>query len=130
MLKIGEFAKIFNVTIKTIRFYEEKELLNPCYIDKYSGYRYYDDENIKQMNQILYLKKLGFSLDEIKKYDEKLVKKYQTEEQKDPIILDKENINANVIEDSIYEVENGSIRHDSLKTAYLIFSYLMKDSEK
>lgn len=30
MLKIGEFAKIFNVTIKTIRFYEEKELLNPC----------------------------------------------------------------------------------------------------
>ena len=58
MLKIGEFAKIFNVTIKTIRFYEEKELLNPCYIDKYSGYRYYDDENIKQMNQILYLIKL------------------------------------------------------------------------
>ena len=34
MLKIGEFAKIFNVTIKTIRFYEEKELLKPCYIDK------------------------------------------------------------------------------------------------
>ena len=66
MLKIGEFAKIFNVTIKTIRFYEEKELLKPCYIDKYSGYRYYDDENIKQMNQILYLKKLGFSLEEIK----------------------------------------------------------------
>ena len=57
-------------------------------------------------------------------------KKYQTEEQKDPIILDKENINANVIEDFIYEIENGSIRHDSLKTAYLIFSYLMKDSEK
>lgn len=74
MLKIGEFAKTFNVTIKTVRFYEEKELLKPCYIDKYSGYRYYDEENIKQMNQILWLKKLGFSLDEIKKYDEKLVK--------------------------------------------------------
>ena len=61
MLKIGEFAKLFNVTIKTIRFYEEKELLQPCYIDKYSGYRYYNGENIKQMNEILYLKKLGFS---------------------------------------------------------------------
>ena len=79
-------------------------------------------------------KYLGCKLDVVlsnnKKIDEKLVKKYQTEEQKDPIILDKENINANVIEDFIYEIENGSIRHDSLKTAYLIFSYLMKDSEK
>ena len=79
-------------------------------------------------------KYLGCKLDVVlsnnKKIDEKLVNKYQTEEQKDPIILDKENINANVIEDFIYEIENGSIRHDSLKTAYLIFSYLMKDSEK
>lgn len=74
--------------------------------------------------------KLDVVLSNNKKIDEKLVKKYQTEEQKDPIILDKENINANVIEDFIYEIENGSIRHDSLKTAYLIFSYLMKDSEK
>ena len=68
-----------------------------------------------------------WSFENNKKIDEKLVKKYQTEEQKDPIILDKENIDINIIEDSIYEIENGSIRHDSLKTAYLIFSYLMKE---
>ena len=75
MLKIGEFSKIFNVTIKTIRFYEKKELLKPYYIDKYSGYRYYNEENIKQMNKILYLKKLGFSLNEIKTYDKKLLQR-------------------------------------------------------
>lgn len=92
MLKIGEFAKLFNVTIKTIRFYEEKELLQPCYIDKYSGYRYYNEENIKQMNEILYLKKLGFSLDEIKKYDEKLVKT-KIEEYQEKIIQYTSNIN-------------------------------------
>ena len=37
MLKIGEFANIFNISIKTVRFYEEKELFKPFYIDKYSG---------------------------------------------------------------------------------------------
>ena len=72
-------------------------------------------------------KYLDVVLSNNKKIDEKLVKKYQTEEQKDPIVLDKENIDINIIEDSIYEIENGSIRHDSLKTAYLIFSYLMKE---
>ena len=46
MLKIGEFANLFNVSIKTVRFYEEKELFKPFYIDKYTGYRYYDENNI------------------------------------------------------------------------------------
>ena len=96
MLKIGEFAKLFNVTIKTIRFYEEKKLLKPCYIDKYSGYRYYNEENIKQMNEILYLKKLGFSLDEIKKYDEKLIKT-KIEEYQEKII--QYNYNINILKD-------------------------------
>ena len=94
-----------------------------------------ETDNFKVSDHVNLIEKyLGCKLDVVlsnnKKIDEKLVKKYQTEEQKDPIILDKENINANVIEDFIYEIENESIRHDSLKTAYLIFSYLMKDSEK
>lgn len=92
MLKIGEFSKIFNVTIKTIRFYEKKELLKPYYIDKYSGYRYYNEENIKQMNKILYLKKLGFSLDEIKTYDKKAVT-MKIEEYQEKIIQYTSNIN-------------------------------------
>ena len=74
MLKIGEFANLFNISIKTVRFYEEKELFKPFYIDKYSGYRYYDEKNINQMAKILYLKGLDFSLEEIKNYNDKLVK--------------------------------------------------------
>ena len=70
MLKIGEFANLFNISIKTVRFYEEKELIKPCFIDQFSGYRYYDDNNVEQMRKILYLKSLGLSLDEIKNYDE------------------------------------------------------------
>lgn len=70
MIKIGDFAKIFNVSIKTIRFYEEKGLIVPSFIDVYSGYRYFDDYNIKEMSKILYLKEKGLSLEEIKNFND------------------------------------------------------------
>ena len=92
MLKIGEFANIFNISIKTVRFYEEKELIKPFYTDKYSGYRYYDEKNIDEMSRILYLKNLGFSLEEIKNYDEKCLKG-KIEEYKEKVIKLKNNIN-------------------------------------
>lgn len=92
MLKIGEFANIFNISIKTVRFYEEKELFKPFYIDKYSGYRYYNEKNIDEMSRILYLKSLGFSLEEIKNYDEKQLKG-KIKEYKQKIITLKNNLN-------------------------------------
>lgn len=60
-----------------------------------------------------------------------LSKKYSTDEQKDPVILDIEYFqknNIHVISDILYVVEDGYYRHDSLKTAYLIFSYLMDNN--
>lgn len=69
MIKIGEFANIFNVSIKTLRLYDEKGILNPTYIDEYTGYRYYDEESIKTMGKILILKDLGLSLKEIKTFN-------------------------------------------------------------
>lgn len=59
-----------------------------------------------------------------------LVNKYASEEQKDPVILDKkqvEKLGVKLIEDKIYKIEDNVLRHDSLKTAYLIFSYLMDE---
>lgn len=59
-----------------------------------------------------------------------LVEKYATEEQKDPVILDEEKLqkmNIRVIKDKIYTVEDGYLRHDTLKTAYLVFSVLMEN---
>lgn len=58
-----------------------------------------------------------------------LVEKYATEEQKDPVLLDEDVLNkmgVKVIKDKIYTVEDGYLRHDNLKTAYLIFSILME----
>ncbi len=91
MLKIGEFANLFNITIKTVRFYEEKNLIRPFYVDKYTGYRYYDEKNIEEMSRILYLKNLGFSLDEIFNYDESSLKD-KIDEYKNTIMKLQKNI--------------------------------------
>lgn len=60
----------------------------------------------------------------------KLVEKYATEEQKDPVILDEEILKKNnirVIKDKMYTIEDGYLRHDTLKTGYLVFSILMEN---
>lgn len=63
--KIGEFSKLCQVTVKTLRYYEEIGLLTPLEVDKWTGYRYYDTNQLRQMARIAYLKRLGFSLEEI-----------------------------------------------------------------
>jgi DNA-binding transcriptional MerR regulator/DNA gyrase inhibitor GyrI len=64
--KIGEFSKLNMVTIKTLRHYEEIGLLVPDEIDQWTGYRYYRVDQLNKMNQIIFLKKLGFTLEEIR----------------------------------------------------------------
>ena len=57
-----------------------------------------------------------------------LVNIYQTKEQKDPVELDVDNLkklNIEILADNLAKIEDSVYRHDSLKTAYLIFSYLM-----
>lgn len=65
-LKIGEFSKLNNVTVKTLRYYEKVGLIIPHEIDEWTGYRYYTVAQFQIMTKIIYFKKLGFSLDEIK----------------------------------------------------------------
>lgn len=71
--RIGDLAKICEVNIKTIRFYEKKELLFPAYVDKWTGYRYYDKDSIKRLLEVLMFKELGFSLNEIKNLNSKSI---------------------------------------------------------
>ena len=74
MFKIGDFANLFNVSIKTVRYYESIGLIVPKYIDVYTGYRYYDEDNIYTMQDIISLKKMGFSLEEIKYFNKESIK--------------------------------------------------------
>ena len=65
-LKIGEFSQLMQVTVKTLRHYEQKGLLLPYEVDEWTGYRYYSIEQMQRLNIIRQLQRLGFSLDEIK----------------------------------------------------------------
>ena len=66
MYKIGEFSLLNKVTIKTLRYYDKIGLLKPSYVDSYTNYRYYTEEELQRFKRIEYLKKLGFTLEEIK----------------------------------------------------------------
>lgn len=65
-LKIGEFSELNQVSVKTLRYYEEIGLLVPFEIDEWTGYRYYKVIQMQTMEKIRTLKRLGFSLEEIK----------------------------------------------------------------
>lgn len=65
MYKIGEFSKIVNIPVRTLRCYAEYGVLVPSETDKYTGYKYYSDANVEEAKLIKLLKSLDFSLDEI-----------------------------------------------------------------
>ena len=72
MYKIGEFANLVKSNIKTIRYYDEINLLKPKVMDKFTSYRYYDEDNVREYYAIILLKQMGFSLEEIKIYKDEL----------------------------------------------------------
>lgn len=61
----GEFARMAQVSVRTIRFYDKQNILKPSYVTP-AGARFYTDSDFVKLQQILLLKYLGFSLDDIK----------------------------------------------------------------
>ena len=61
----GQFARLAGVSVRTIRFYDKQNILKPSYVNP-SGARFYTDSDLARLQQILLLKYLGFSLDDIK----------------------------------------------------------------
>lgn len=65
MLKIGDFAQLAQVSVRALRIYAEMGLLKPVHVNKSSGYRHYETEQLPRLNRIIALKDLGFSLEQI-----------------------------------------------------------------
>lgn len=61
----GEFARMANVTLRTIRYYDKQNVLKPSLVTE-AGARFYTEEDFARLQQILLLKYLGFSLEDIK----------------------------------------------------------------
>lgn len=65
--RTGDFAKRASVSLRTLRFYDHEGLLSPSHRTE-SGHRFYSDEDLATLQQILALKFLGFSLREIRAF--------------------------------------------------------------
>lgn len=65
MIKIGDFSKIARVSVRMLRHYDQLGLLKPIYVDDATGYRSYSIEQLQKLNRIIFLKEMGFSLNEI-----------------------------------------------------------------
>lgn len=65
MIQIGDFSKLSRVSIKALRFYDEMGLLKPISVDRFTGYRFYEYDQLPRLHRILALKDLGFSLEVI-----------------------------------------------------------------
>ena len=97
MYSIGEFAKLLGINYKTLRYYDLIGILKPSTVDKYTGYRSYSNNQIAEYKKIVYLKKIGFTLEEIK---ENLInlKLESVLRKKQELILTRENLNRQIEE--------------------------------
>jgi DNA-binding transcriptional MerR regulator len=66
MFRIGDFSRIARVSARQLRFYEEIGLFRPAHADPQTGYRSYKASQLAELNRILVLKELGFSLEQIR----------------------------------------------------------------
>ena len=66
--KIGEIAELFDLNIRTLRYYDQIDLVKPEFTDPSSGYRYYSTAQFEPLNTIRYLRDLGMSLDDIRSF--------------------------------------------------------------
>jgi len=110
--KINEIASIFNISRRTLIYYDQINLFKPDYVDLENKYRYYSGHQIYVLRFIIALKNSGFSLNEIKKYT-------NCETIEDSQIFLKEKIeimetNIKTLKESIKIVK---IKYDELKKA-------------
>lgn len=67
MFRIGLFAKLCQVSVSALRYYDEIGLLKPSQVDPFTGYRYYTAEQVPRLNRIISFKELGLALDDIQR---------------------------------------------------------------
>lgn len=64
-MHISEFARMTNVSVRTLHYYDEIGLLKPSFVDERNSYRFYDEHCLERMQEILFYRELDFSLKEI-----------------------------------------------------------------
>lgn len=119
MISIGEFSKICSVSTKTLRYYDEINLIKPVYINDETGYRYYDISQLEAMLTICRLKSYELPLDDIAE-----IMKDGSKELLLRKMLQKENELKQKMDQYGLLVENMKKDIDNLKKGVKIMSYL------
>jgi DNA-binding transcriptional MerR regulator/effector-binding domain-containing protein len=110
-LKIGEFARLGQVTVQTLRYYADLGLLRPGEVDPFTGYRYYLLDQLPVLHRILALKDLGLPLDQIKRM---LHDNITPEEMRRILALKQDEIRTQV-QNSLDQLERINIRLQMLE---------------
>jgi DNA-binding transcriptional MerR regulator/effector-binding domain-containing protein len=66
MFSIGEFARHGRISVRMLRHYDSIGLLRPAYVEESSGYRFYEAAQLSDLNRIVALKDLGFTLEQVR----------------------------------------------------------------
>lgn len=108
-MPVKQFSLLTGVSVRTLHYYDEIGLLKPEYIDEHNGYRYYGEESLRQLSEILFYRELDFSLKSISEllrlpnYDRKAA----LQGQKELLILKRNRLNRLIA--ALDDAENGTI---------------------
>ena len=113
-MQIKEFADSTGVSVRTLHYYDEIGLLRPAYVDRATGYRFYDENSLLRMQEILFYRELDFSLKSIGEilsspnYD----KNKALNEQKQLLTLKKERL------ERLISAIDGAVKGENVMTAF------------
>ena len=113
-MQIKEFAEFTGVSVRTLHYYDEIGLLAPAHVDRFTGYRYYDEHSLLRMQEILFYRELDFSLKSIGEilsspnYD----KNKALNEQKHLLTLKKERL------ERLISAIDGAVKGENIMSAF------------
>lgn len=101
-LQIKEFAEVANVSVRALHLYDKIGLFQPVFIDEKNHYRYYDTEQMLELNTIMSFKRVGFKLNEIKEMKAANLSKQEVIKR----LKDKQQENEKQMSIARYNIEN------------------------
>lgn len=108
-MPIKKFSELTGVSVRTLHYYDEIGLLTPEYVDEHNGYRYYGEQSLQRISEILFYRELDFSLKAVSQilslpnYDRKAA----LQGQKELLILKRNRLNRLI--QALDDAEKGAI---------------------
>lgn len=142
MYNVGDVSEMTGLSIKTLHYYEKLGLLKPKREPR-NGYRIYEDHDLLKLQEIMILKKMGFTLTEVKQFyqqqdiDNTENRKEQVwstaiKRQIDTLSREEERINKlkYLLQSMLYAIEaTGEVNHDHFETFIKELTRVNKDDK-